>query len=45
MNFSQTENQEMIAQMVRDFAEKEIRPNIMKWDESQEFPVPVFKKL
>jgi len=45
MNFSPTENQEMIAQMVRDFAEKEIRPNIMKWDESQEFPVPVFKKL
>ncbi|MBI3134601.1 MAG: acyl-CoA dehydrogenase family protein [Bacteroidetes bacterium] len=35
----------MIKQMVRDFAEKEIRPNIMKWDESQEFPVPVFKKL
>lgn len=35
----------MIAQMVRDFAEKEIRPNIMKWDESQEFPVEVFKKL
>ncbi|MBL7898567.1 MAG: acyl-CoA dehydrogenase [Crocinitomicaceae bacterium] len=35
----------MIKQMVRDFAEKEIRPNVMKWDESQEFPVPVFKKL
>jgi hypothetical protein len=35
----------MIQQMVRDFAEKEIRPNIMKWDESQEFPIEVFKKL
>ena len=35
----------MIAQMVRDFAEKEIRPNIMTWDEKQEFPVPLFKKL
>lgn len=45
MDFKYTENQDMIAQMVRDFAEKEIRPNIMKWDESQEFPVPVFKKL
>lgn len=45
MNFDQSENQKMIAQMVRDFAEKEIRPNIMKWDESQEFPIPVFKKL
>lgn len=39
------ENQQMIAQMVRDFAEKEIRPHFMEWDESQEFPVHVFKKL
>jgi len=45
MNFELNENQKMIAQMVRDFAEKEIRPNLMEWDESQEFPVPVFKKL
>jgi len=45
MDFSRSESQDMIAQMVRDFAEKEVRPNIMKWDESQEFPVPVFKKL
>ena len=39
------ENQLMIAQMVRDFAEKEIRPHFMEWDESQEFPVHIFKKL
>ena len=45
MNFDLSENQKMIAQMVRDFAEKEIRPNFMEWDESQEFPVHVFKKL
>ncbi len=45
MNFQETENQKMIAQMVRDFAEREIRPNVMKWDESQEFPVELFKKL
>jgi len=45
MDFSFTENQTMIQQMVRDFAEKEIQPNIMKWDESQEFPIEVFKKL
>lgn len=44
MDFKRTENQEMIKQMVRDFAEKEIRPNVMKWDESQEFPVDLFKK-
>lgn len=45
MNFELSENQLMITQMVRDFAEKEIRPNFMEWDETQEFPVPVFKKL
>jgi alkylation response protein AidB-like acyl-CoA dehydrogenase len=45
MNFEKSENQQMIAQMVRDFAEKEIRPNVMKWDESQEFPIEVFRKM
>ncbi len=45
MNFEKSENQKMIAQMIRDFAEKEIRPKFMEWDESQEFPVEVFKKL
>ena len=45
MDFEQTENQVMVAQMVRDFCEKEIRPDMMKWDETQEFPVEVFKKL
>lgn len=45
MNFEQNENQKMIADMCRDFAEKNIRPNIMDWDESQTFPVELFKKL
>jgi len=45
MEFEQNENQKMIAQMVRDFAEKEIRPYFMEWDETQEFPIHVFKKL
>jgi alkylation response protein AidB-like acyl-CoA dehydrogenase len=45
MDFALTENQQMITQMVRDFCEKEIRPHFMEWDETQEFPVPVFKKL
>ena len=44
MNFDLSENELMIKQMVKDFAEKEIRPNVMKWDESQEFPVELFKK-
>jgi alkylation response protein AidB-like acyl-CoA dehydrogenase len=45
MDFIKSENQKMMAEMIRDFCEREIRPNIMKWDESQEFPVEVFKKL
>ena len=45
MNFEITENQKMIESMVRDFAKKHIRPNVMKWDESQEFPIEVFKKM
>lgn len=45
MEFAPTENQQLIAQTVKDFAEKHIRPNVMKWDESQEFPVDVFKKM
>jgi len=45
MDFKSTENQEMIAQTVRDFAEKNIRPFLMDWDESQTFPIELFKKL
>ncbi|RMG76598.1 MAG: acyl-CoA dehydrogenase [Bacteroidetes bacterium] len=45
MDFNLTENQKMITQMIRDFGEREIKPNVMKWDESQEFPVELFKKL
>jgi alkylation response protein AidB-like acyl-CoA dehydrogenase len=45
MEFTTTENQKMITQMVRDFAEKEIRPNVMLWDESQDFPLPLFYKM
>ena len=45
MNFDKNENQEMIAQMVRDFAEKEIRPNMKKWDDDEIFPVETMKKM
>ena len=45
MNFSISENQQMIITMVRDFAEKHIRPHVMEWDEAQTFPVETFKKL
>jgi len=45
MNFEKSESQLMIAQMVRDFVDKEIRPHVMTWDESQEFPRDVFRKM
>lgn len=45
INFSETENQKMIAQMIRDFGEREIKPKMMEWDESQHFPIDLFKKL
>lgn len=45
MNFAQTENQQMIAEMIRSFGEKHIKPHMMEWDESQEFPVHLFKEL
>lgn len=45
MNFTQTETQAQIAEMIRDFANKHIRPEMMDWDEHQKFPVEVFRKL
>jgi alkylation response protein AidB-like acyl-CoA dehydrogenase len=45
MDFKATENQQLIAQTVRDFAEKNIRPGLMDWDESQRFPIEVFRQL
>ncbi len=45
LSFNLTENQMMIVQSVRDFAEREIRPYVMEWDESQEFPVDLFRKM
>ena len=45
MNFDYNETQSMIAQSIKDFAEQNIRPFIMEWDEAQIFPVPLFKKL
>ena len=45
MNFQLSENQQMIADMIRKFGKEHILPKMMEWDESQEFPVEVFKKL
>ncbi len=45
MNFEQTELTAQVAQTARDFANQHIRPYLMEWDESQEFPVQVFKEM
>ena len=45
MNFGLNENQQMIAEMIRKFGRDHIQPKLMEWDETQEFPVEVFKKL
>ncbi|EOZ99694.1 Butyryl-CoA dehydrogenase [Indibacter alkaliphilus LW1] len=45
MNFELNENQQMIAQMIRDFGAKEITPFRNEWDDKQHFPLELFKKL
>lgn len=45
MEFMLTEHQEAIRKVARDFAEKEIRPVVMKYDESQEFPSGIVGEL
>jgi alkylation response protein AidB-like acyl-CoA dehydrogenase len=45
MDLSLSENQRMIADMIRKFGEEHIKPYIREWDESQHFPVDCMKKL
>lgn len=45
MDFSINENQLQIADMIKKFGKEHILPKMMEWDESQEFPVDIFKKL
>ena len=45
MDFIQDEISLQAAQTARDFANMHIRPNLMVWDESQEFPLQVFKEM
>jgi len=45
IDFSTSETQLMIADTLRKFGKEHIQPYIMEWDESQRFPVEVFKKL
>ena len=45
MHFALTKEQEMIRTMVREFAEKEIRPFATEWDKKQEFPAETVRKM
>ncbi len=45
MHFQESENQKLIAQMVRDFGAKHITPFRDQWDKDQHFPIDVFHKL
>lgn len=45
MRFGTTENQQMIAEMLKTFGEQNIRPHVMEWDKDQIFPVDLFRKL
>lgn len=45
MNFEMSEITQQVGQIARNFAQQHIRPQVMEWDESQEFPVAVFRKL
>jgi alkylation response protein AidB-like acyl-CoA dehydrogenase len=45
MDFGTDELTLQVAQTARDFAIQHIRPNVMKWDESQEFPIHLFKEM
>ena len=45
MDFSYSENQKMIADMVQQFGKQNITPFVREWDDNQTFPVEVFKKL
>jgi alkylation response protein AidB-like acyl-CoA dehydrogenase len=40
-----TEQQQLLAQMVQDFAKQEIKPHLRHWDDQEIFPIEVFKKM
>ncbi len=45
MEFELNEEQLQVKQRVREFAEAEIAPHVMEWDESQHFPIELLPKL
>src|SRR5450432_306157 len=45
LDFQLNEEQLHLKKSVREFAEREIKPNVMKWDEAGEFPLSTIKEL
>src|SRR5678815_2160582 len=45
MDFEYTPEQIQLRKEVREFAEAEIAPHVLEWDESQTFPLEVIRKL
>ena len=45
LDFQLNEEQLHLKKSVREFAEREIKPNVMKWDEAGEFPLATIKEL
>ncbi len=45
MDFQLNDEQLQLKKSVREFAEREIAPNVMKWDEAGEFPLATIKEL
>ena len=45
MEFGFTEEQHQLRKTIRAFTEAEMLPHVMEWDESQQFPVDLFRKL
>jgi alkylation response protein AidB-like acyl-CoA dehydrogenase len=45
VDFRPTEEQVLLRQTVREFAEAEMRPHVMAWDETQHFPMDLLPKL
>jgi alkylation response protein AidB-like acyl-CoA dehydrogenase len=43
--FTLTEDQEALRREIRDFAAREIAPNVLRWDEASEFPMEVVRQL
>ena len=45
MDFLLNDEQKQLQKSVREFAEREILPNVMRWDEAGEFPMAIIKEL